>query len=122
MLFTSSIPESVQILHKFRRLQCLLKLLLESVLDDHKKVVDNFIILLLLKFHYHRPDNLRVLNFTKQLLCFVHSRIDYENCIVGFINLEPLLGDYKSYVVLFLRFKKVSNHPFWWSKSQVVVV
>jgi hypothetical protein len=65
MLFTSSVFESVQFLYKFRRLQCLLKLVLESVLDDHKKVVDTFIILLVLIFYYHRPNSLRVNNFTK---------------------------------------------------------
>jgi hypothetical protein len=65
MLFTSSVFESVQFLYKFRRLQCLLKLVLESVLDDHKKVVDTFISLLVLIFYYHRPNSLRVNNFTK---------------------------------------------------------
>jgi hypothetical protein len=86
MIFTTSIPEPVQILYRFRRLQCLLKLILDSFLDDHKKVVDNFIILLVLKFHYHMLDSLRVIIFTKQLLCSVHSRTDFENCIVGLIK------------------------------------
>jgi hypothetical protein len=57
MLFTSLVPESVQFMYIFRRLQCLLKLILESVLDDHKKVVDNFLILLVLKFYYCSPNS-----------------------------------------------------------------
>jgi hypothetical protein len=36
MLFTSSVPESIQFLYRFQRLQCLFKLSLESVLVDHK--------------------------------------------------------------------------------------
>jgi hypothetical protein len=36
------------------------------------EVVDSFLILLVLKFHNHNPDSLRVTNFTKWLLCFVH--------------------------------------------------
>jgi hypothetical protein len=72
MLFTNSVTESVQTLYRFQKLHCLLKLKLESVLLDYKKVVDAFLILLALKFHNHRPDGLRVMNFTNWLLCFVH--------------------------------------------------
>jgi hypothetical protein len=64
MLFTSSVPESVQFLYKLQRLSCLLKLSLESVLVNYNKDVDNFLILSVLNFHYHRPDSLRVMNFT----------------------------------------------------------
>jgi hypothetical protein len=64
MLFTNSVTESVQILYRFQKLYCLLKLMLESVLVDYKKVVDAFLILLVLKFHNHRPDGLRVMKFT----------------------------------------------------------
>jgi hypothetical protein len=38
--------------------------MLESVLVDYKNVVDVFLILLVLKFHNHRPDSLGVMNFT----------------------------------------------------------
>jgi hypothetical protein len=65
MLFTIPVHESVQFLYIFRRLQCLLRLILESVLDDHKNTVDNFLILLMLKVQYRRPNRLRVMNFTK---------------------------------------------------------
>jgi hypothetical protein len=64
MLFTNSVIESVQILYRFQKLHCLLKLILQSVHGRYKKVVDAFLILLVLKFHNHRPDSLRVMNFT----------------------------------------------------------
>jgi hypothetical protein len=51
MLFTCPTPESVQFLNRFQRLQWLLKLILKSVIGGHKKVVHNFIILLMLNFH-----------------------------------------------------------------------
>jgi hypothetical protein len=74
VLFTNSVTESVQFMYIFQKLHCLLKLLLESVLVDYKKVVDTFLILLVLKFHNHRPDSLRVMNFTNWLLCSVHCQ------------------------------------------------
>jgi hypothetical protein len=64
MIFTNSVTESVQILYRFQKLHCLLKLILESVLVDYRKVVEAFLILLVLKFHNHWPDGLRVMNFT----------------------------------------------------------
>jgi hypothetical protein len=72
MIFTSPAPESVEILDRFQRLQWLLKLILQSVHDHYKKVIDTFLILLVLKIHNHRPDSLRVMNFTRWLLCSVH--------------------------------------------------
>jgi hypothetical protein len=65
MFLTSPVPEPVQILCRFQRLHCLLKLSLQSVLVDHKKVADTLFILFELKFHDHTPDSLRVMNFTK---------------------------------------------------------
>jgi hypothetical protein len=72
VLFTNLVTESVQILYRFQRLNYLLKLILQSVHGHYKKVVDTFIILLVLKFHNHMPDSLRVMNFTNWLLCSVH--------------------------------------------------
>jgi hypothetical protein len=72
MLFTNSVTESVQFLYRFQKLHCLLKLMLQSVHGRYKKVVDDFLILLVLKFNNHRPDSLRVMNFTNWLLCSVH--------------------------------------------------
>jgi uncharacterized membrane protein len=64
VLFTNSVTESVQILYRFQKLHCLLNLMLQSVYGRYKKVVDAFLILLVLKCHNHRPDSLRVMNFT----------------------------------------------------------
>jgi hypothetical protein len=74
VLFTNSVTESVQILYRFQKLHCLLKLMLESVLVNYKKVVEAFLIFLVLKFHNYRPDGLRVMNFTDWLLCSVHRQ------------------------------------------------
>jgi hypothetical protein len=65
MLFTSLVTESVQFLYRFQRLHCLLKFSLESVLVNYKKVVDNFLIVLVLNFHDNKPDSLRVMNFIR---------------------------------------------------------
>jgi hypothetical protein len=74
MLFTNSVTESVQILYRFQKLHCLLNLILPPVHGRYKEVVDAFLILLVLKFHNHRPDSLRVMNFTNCLLCSVHCQ------------------------------------------------
>jgi hypothetical protein len=107
MLFTNSVTESVQILYRFQKLHWLLNLMLQSVQGCYKKVVNVFVILLVLKFHNHRPDGLRVMNFTTWLLCSVHwhNRFWKLNCLIQF-NIESILGDYKSYVVLLLCFPK----------------
>jgi hypothetical protein len=74
MLFTNLVIESVQILYRFQRLNCLLKLMLQSVHGRYKKVVDAFLILLVLKYHNHMPDSLGVMNFANWLLCSVHRQ------------------------------------------------
>jgi hypothetical protein len=79
MLFTNSVTESVQILYRFQKLYCLLKLMLQSVHGRYKKVVYAFLILLLLKFHNRRPDSLGVMNFTDWLLCSVHCQNKFRN-------------------------------------------
>jgi hypothetical protein len=71
MLFTNSVTESVQILYGFQKLYCLLDLILQLVDGRYSKVVDAFPILIVLKFHNHRPDRLGVMNFTYWLLCSV---------------------------------------------------
>jgi hypothetical protein len=43
----------------------LLKLSLESVLVNYKKVVDNWLIFLVLNFHDKKPDSLIVMNFIR---------------------------------------------------------
>jgi hypothetical protein len=107
MLFTNSVTESVQILYRFQKLHCLLNLMLQSVHGRYKKVVYTFLILLALKFHNHRPDSLGVMNFTNWLMYYVHwqNRFRKLNCLIQF-NIESILGDYKSYVVLLPSFPK----------------
>jgi hypothetical protein len=85
VLFTNSVTESVRFLYRFQRVSCLLKLMLQSVHGRYKTVVDAFLILLVLKFHNHRPDSLRAMNFTKWLLCFVHRQDRFRklNCLIG---------------------------------------
>jgi hypothetical protein len=72
MLFTNSVTESVQFLYRFQKLHCLLNLILQSVHGRYNKVVYAFLILFVLKFHNHRSDSLRVMNFTNWLLCSIH--------------------------------------------------
>jgi hypothetical protein len=99
VLFTNSVTESVQILYRFQKLHCLLKLILESVLVDYKKVVDAFLILLVLKFHNHRPDSLRVMNFTNWLLCSVHRQNRFQKLYCLFnLMLQSVHGNYKKVV------------------------
>jgi hypothetical protein len=107
VLFTNSVTESAQILYRFQKLHCLPNLVLQSAHGHYKKVVDAFLILVVLQFHNHRPDSLRVMNFTNWLLCSVHcqNRFRKLNCLI-WLNIESLLDDYKSYLVLFLRFPK----------------
>jgi hypothetical protein len=83
MLFTSLVTESVQFMYRFQRSHCLLKFSLESVLINYKKVVDDFLILLVLNLYDNKPDSLRVMNFIRGLLYSVESQRTYfENCIV----------------------------------------
>jgi hypothetical protein len=72
VLFTNSVTEFVHFLYKFQKLNCLIKLILQSAHGRYKKVVYAFLIFLVLKFHNHRPDRSIVMNFTKRLLCSVH--------------------------------------------------
>jgi hypothetical protein len=51
MLFTNSVTESAQILYRFQKLHCFPNLNLQSVHGRYKKVVDAFLILLVLKFY-----------------------------------------------------------------------
>jgi hypothetical protein len=113
MLFTNSVTESVQILYRFQKLYCLLNLMLQSVHGRYNKVVDAFLILLVLKFHNHRADSLRVMNFTNWLLCSVHcqNRFRKLNCLT-WLNIESLLVDYKSYVVILPSFLKILGSLF----------
>jgi hypothetical protein len=67
VLFTRPSPEFVEFLNRFQRLQWLLKLMLKSVIGVHKKVVENSIILLVIKFDSHRSDSLGIMLFTNSV-------------------------------------------------------
>jgi hypothetical protein len=87
MLFTNSVTESAQILYRFQKLHCLPNLVLQSVHGRYKKVVDAFLILLVLKFHNHRADGLIVMNFTNWLVCSVHRQIKFRKlCFFDFVK------------------------------------
>jgi hypothetical protein len=107
MLFINSVTESVQFLYRFQRSHCLLTFSLESVLFNYKKVVANFLILLVLNFHDNKLDSLRVMNFIRGLLYSIHCQNRFQKlyCLI-WLNKESLLGDYKRYVVRFLSFPK----------------
>jgi hypothetical protein len=107
MLFTNLVTESVHFLYRFQRLHCLSNFMLQSVHGRYKKVVDVFLILLVLKFHNHRPDSLGVMNFANWLLCSVHRQNRFwKLCCLIQLSIESLLGDYKNYVVQLPRFPK----------------
>jgi hypothetical protein len=107
MFFTNSVTESVHFLYRFQKLHCLSNLMLQSVHGRYKKVVDVFLILLVLKFHNHRPDSLGVMNFANWLLCSVHRQNIFWKlrCLIQ-LSTKSLLGDYKSYVVQLPSFPK----------------
>jgi hypothetical protein len=87
--------------------------MLNSVRGGPKKVVDDFLIMIVLKFHNHRSDSLRVMNSTKRLLCSVRCLHRFRKlyCLI-WLNIEYLLGDYKYCVVLLLRFPKSLGSSF----------
>jgi hypothetical protein len=115
VLFTSPTPESVEFLNRFQRLQWLLMLMLKSVIGGHKKVVDNFIILLVLKFNSHRSDSLGVMLFTNSVTESVQILYRFQklHCLLNLI-LQSVHGNYKKFVEAFLILLvlKFYNHRF----------
>jgi hypothetical protein len=102
MLFISSVTESVQFLYRFQRSHCWLKFSLESVLVNYKKFVDTFLILLVLKFHNHRPDE-----FHKMIVVFCPlSKQISKTELFDLVKHRITFSDYKCYVVLLLSFPK----------------
>jgi hypothetical protein len=101
--FTSPAPESVEFLNRFQKLRWLLKLILELVISGHKKVVDNFIILLVLKFDSHGSDSLGVMLFTNSVTESVQIlyRIQKLYCLFNLV-LQSVHGHYKKVVDAFL--------------------
>jgi hypothetical protein len=60
----------------------LLKLILKSVIGGHKKVVDNFITLLVLKSDSHKPDRLEVILFINSITESVQFLYRFRDRIV----------------------------------------
>jgi hypothetical protein len=111
ILFTSPAPESVEILNKFQRLQWLLKLMLKSVIGAHKEVVDNIIILLMLKFDSHTSDRLEVVLFTNSVTesAQILYRFQKLHCLPN-LMLQSVDGRYKKVVYAFLIFLVLKFH------------
>ena len=113
MLFTSSVTKSAQFLNRFQRLQWLLKLMLKSVIGGHKKVVDNIIILLVLKFDSHTSDRLEVVLFTNSVTesAQILYRFQKLYCLPN-LMLQSVHGRYKKvvYTFLILPVLKFHNH------------
>jgi hypothetical protein len=73
--------------------------MLKSVIDGHKKVVDNIIILLVLKFDSHKSDRLEVMLFASLVTESVQFlyRFQRSHCLLKF-SLESVLVNYKKVV------------------------
>jgi hypothetical protein len=97
VLFTSPAPESVEFLNRFQKLQWLIKLMLKSVIGVHKKVVDNSIILLVLKFDSHRSDSLGVMLFTNSVTKYVQILYRFQklHCLLE-LMFESVLVDFEN--------------------------
>jgi hypothetical protein len=111
--FTRPSPESIEFLNRFQRLQWLLKLMLKPVIDGHKKVVDNLIILLVLKFDSHKSDRLGVMLFTNSVTesAQILYRFQKLYCLLN-LMLQSVHGRYKKVVDVFSIFigLKFHNH------------
>ena len=71
------------------------------------KVVDNFHILLFLKFHDFSPDGLGVIEFISLLSAFACAlnRSEWLYCL-AYLNMESCIGDNRIVVVILLIFPK----------------
>ena len=71
------------------------------------KVVDNFLILLVLKFHNFRPASLGVIDFRSLLSGFACplKRSEWLYCLT-YLNMESCIGDDRRVIVLFIGFPK----------------
>ena len=71
------------------------------------KVVDNFLILLILKFHDLKPDGLGVIDFRSLMSCFACplDRSEGLYCLAH-LNMEWCIGDNIRVIVILLIFPK----------------
>ena len=76
------------------------------------KVVYNFIILLVLKFHDHGPDSLGVMNLTNDLSCLVYVLCRFEgfHCLT-YLSMKSCLSDNIRVIVLYLIFPNYPRSP-----------
>ena len=74
-----------------------------SVEKPYKKVVDNFIILLVLKFYSHKSDRLEVVLFTNSVTESVQILYRFQklHCLLN-LMLQSVHGHYKKVVGAFL--------------------
>jgi hypothetical protein len=99
--------------HWFRRAVCLMNQIMFSVEKTYRKVVDNFIILLVLKFDSHKSDRLGVMLFTNSVIEFVQILYRFQklHCLLNLL-LQSVHGHYKKVVdafliLLVLKFRKL---------------
>ena len=94
-----------------------------SVNMVNTKVVDNFLVLLVLNFHDFGPDGLGVIDFRSLLLGFACplDRSEWLYCL-AYVNMESCIGDSRIVVVLFLSFLKCLVNYFWWSRTLVIAI
>jgi hypothetical protein len=87
--------------------------MLKSVIGGHKKVVDNFITLLLLKSDSHKPDLLEVMLLVSSVTESVQFRYKFQklHCLLK-LMLQSVHGHYKKvvYAFLILLVLKFHNH------------
>jgi hypothetical protein len=85
--------------------------MLKSVIGGHKKVVDNIIILLVLKFDSHTSDRLEVVLFTNSVTesAKILYRFQKLHCLPTLI-LQSVHGRYKNVVDAFLIFLVLKFH------------
>ena len=76
------------------------------------KVVDKFLILLVLKFYDFRPSGLGVIDFTSLLSAFACAlnRSKWLYCL-AYLNMESCIGDNRIVVVILLIFPKFLRAP-----------
>ena len=77
------------------------------------KVVDNFLIFLVIRFHDFRPDSLGVIDFTSLLAGFA-CPLDRSEWLysLAHLNMESYIGDNSRVVVPFLSFLKYLRSLF----------
>ena len=78
-----------------------------SIVMENTKVIANFRISLVLKFHDPRPYGLGVMNFRSLLLGFAYvlNRSEYLVCFT-YVHIELFLGNSSRSIVIFLSFPK----------------